>query len=232
MSREHRKRIERERLLLAEPETLGNLCDHIASGGTLADFCRKHDVRYRIVKAWIEEDANRAAAFTQAEATRKDALSDEVLDGVVSIVRQDSRKLYGKDGQALPVSELPDELAGNITGLKTESVSHTDPKTGEKSVETVVSEVKMISRQAGLEMLGKITGALGAERLELTGAGGGPIQMATVQANLGKLSTAELKAFIGIMSKLASPAEAPKSNLPAPAKVLKLPAKPVTRKSA
>lgn len=201
---------------------MGKLCDHLAEGGTLTTFCRRLDVRYRIILAWVEADSERAELYQQSLDARKAVLSDEVLDGVVSIVRQDLRTVYGKDGQARPVHEIPDELASNLTSIKTESVSHTDAKTGEKSVETVVSEVKSISRQTGLEMLGKMMGSLGADKLELTGANGGPILMGNIQANIGKLSTAELKVLMGLLAKLAGPA--PLDGGKPTAKVLKLPA--------
>lgn len=201
---------------------MGKLCDHLAEGGTLATFCRRLDVRYRIILAWVEADTERAELYQQSLDARKGVLSDEVLDGVVSIVRQDLRTAYDEKGRARSVQEIPDALAGNLTSLKTESLVHTDAKTGEKSVETVVSEVKSISRQTGLEMLGKMTGALGADKLELTGANGGPILMGNIQANIGKLSTAELKALFGLLQKLSGPP--PLDGGKPTAKVLKLPA--------
>lgn len=215
----HRARIERELALFREPETLSNICDSVSAAGTISQFCKLHDVRFNAVLEWLQSDETRATRYAQALESRKVAIQDKVLEGAISIADQDPRKLFDDNGAAIPVQDIPEELARNLTSIKTTPVVISDKDGKHVRTEHVVDEVKLISRQTGLEMLGKLAGAFAPDKVELSGAGGGPIQLAAITANLCNLETEELRALISIMGKLSAPA-APK--LPPNVKALPL----------
>lgn len=205
--------------LFREPETIGNICDSVSICGTVSQFCKVHDVRFNAVMEWLQADETRAERYQQALESRKAAIQDKVLEGAMSIVDQDPRLLFDKTGRPVQVQDIPESLARNLTSLKTTPVVIVGKDGAADRIEHFVDETKLISRQTGLEMLGKLAGVFAPDKLEMSGPGGGPIQLAAITANLGNLETDELKTLITIMGKLSAPA-APK--LPPNVKALPL----------
>jgi hypothetical protein len=151
-----REKAEREFAFLREPETLEKLCSFIADRGTLAEWCKSADLRYRPVYEWLHDVdvPERLEKYTRALEARHSSLSDLVVSGLRDIVDADFRTLYDKNGKLLAPHKLPDRLARVVASVKE------DDKGG--------IDVKLESRKGGHELLGRALG-LYRDRIEHEG---------------------------------------------------------------
>lgn len=158
MSRKEGKRAkaEREFALLREPEILEDLCEFIADRGTLSEWCKRKNLRYRVAYEWLhdQDHFDRLEAYARALEAQKGALSDLVISGLRDIVEADFRTLYDKRGKMLPPHKLPDRLARVVAGVKEDEKGGVD--------------VRLESRKGGHELLGRALG-LYKDRIEHEG---------------------------------------------------------------
>ena len=163
MSRKQSKRekAEREFAILREPQTLDDLCDFITDRGTLAEWCRKKDLRYAPTYNWLYDVdvPERLERYTRAMEARQHALSDVVIGGLRDIAAADVRKLYDDKGKLLDIPKLGDDMAGVVSEISEEE----DARTG-----NIKRKVKMESRKGGHELLGRALG-LYRDRIEHEG---------------------------------------------------------------
>ncbi len=100
-------------------------------------------------------NAQVAAAVRVAKAERErrtEITSDRVLRELARVAFFDPRKLFGADGQPLPIAELDDDAAAVVAGLEV-SVAHNDDGTV-----TRVAKIKLADKLAALEKLGRHLG--------------------------------------------------------------------------
>lgn len=158
--RKTRERRERLQAMLAEPETFDALCEFIVESGTLAEWCRKHDVKYVEVHAWLHDvdHPTRLERYTLALEGRDSHMGDMLKAGLRDIAMADIRKLYDGKGKLLDPHKLPDELARVVAEV------HEDEDERGK----VKRKVRLESRKGGHELLGRALG-LYRDRIEHEG---------------------------------------------------------------
>ncbi len=88
----------------------------------------------------------------QSKRTAIDA--DFVLGQLARIAAFDIRKLYGDDGELLPVKDWPEEIATIVAGLETEEMKPTGTVLG------YVRKLKLPDRTRALELLARNLGLL------------------------------------------------------------------------
>jgi phage terminase small subunit len=101
------------------------------------------------------KNAEVAAAVGLARSERErrtEITSDRVLRELARVAFFDPRKLFGADGQPLPIAELDDDAAAVVAGLEV-SVTHND----DGSV-TRVAKIKLADKLSALEKLGRHLG--------------------------------------------------------------------------
>lgn len=147
--------------MFAEPQTLRDLCSFIVESGTLAEWCRKYDVKYVEVHAWLHDvdHPSRLEAYTLALEGRDSYMGDMLKAGLRDIAMADVRKLYDNRGKLIDPHKLPDELARVVTSVEEDE----DARTG-----NVKRKVKLESRKGGHELLGRALG-LYRDRVEHEG---------------------------------------------------------------
>lgn len=152
----------RERLtaILAEPETITLICEHIAERGTLWEWTRERDIPYNEVHGWIHNDHDRLVQYTNALEARTASLTDTVITGLRRVVEADPRKMFDKNGKLLAMHELPDDLA-----LATAGMEVTEDKKGNP-----VTKLRINDRGRGHELLGKHLGMY-KDKLDVTVSG-------------------------------------------------------------
>lgn len=64
---------------LQRPETIQELCDYIAQGGNLAEYCRQHAITYTTTMHWMLAVPSRFEAYERARENRADVLFDEIV---------------------------------------------------------------------------------------------------------------------------------------------------------
>jgi len=157
--------------VLAEPDTQDILLDHISEGGTLAEFCSARDIKFRVVREWMETDPDRRKLFELANTSRERFLQDAVLATLRDLNAADLTELLTVDGQMKPLAQIPRQFRRLISGMETRT--STDPETG--SVNTF-QRVKALTPDKGADMLGKHLGMY-RDKVEVTGKDGAPLEM-------------------------------------------------------
>ena len=82
--------------------------------------------------------------------------SDKVLQEIARLAYMDPRKLFKSNGELIPVTELPDDIAGSVAGIEVEAGKHG----------TKVTKVKLADKGQNLERLGRHL-KLFTDRLEI-----------------------------------------------------------------
>jgi hypothetical protein len=148
-----------------EPDALDSLCDYVSEGGTLASYCSKHQIKYRLTLEWLDADADRRATYDRAIAARGGALQDEVLDSLHAAAKIDPAKLYGADGSLLHPKEMDEETRASLTEVSETFNSRTQEST---------TKIKFTPRHHASVELGRHLGMF-REKVEVTGADGAPL---------------------------------------------------------
>lgn len=100
---------------------------------------------------------------------------DRALREVVRLAYSDVRQLFDAKGALLPITKWPDGLAAAVGGVEVLRRG-----TGKDGKGRDVLKVKVWDKPAALKMLLTHLGLL-KERMELTGPGGGPIQVDRIE---------------------------------------------------
>lgn len=97
------------------------------------------------------------SAIQEAQAERQkrtEITQDMVLRETAKLAFFDIRKMFGKDGKPLDISELDDDIAAALVGLDVQDVSDNDG-----DYVGYVKKYKMADKLKALELLGKHVGA-------------------------------------------------------------------------
>lgn len=116
-------------------------------------------LKHPVVGAAIEERRAR-------QAERAGITAEELIDIATQVVRAHPKSLYDENGKMLPPHKWTQEAAVGVAGFEVV----------ENREGGVVTKVKQADRLRATETLLKLFGPVVTERLEITGAGGGPVQ--------------------------------------------------------
>lgn len=121
---------------------------------------------------------------------------ERVLQEMAAVAFFDIRKVFTESGQLLNIKDVDDETAAALASIETfeefEGYGEERRKTGE------TRKVKAWDKMRALQDLGKHLG-LFTDKIEVTGANGGPIQ----SLDYNKLSKEDRNAMIAILRKQA-----------------------------
>ena len=139
----------------SDAEFLGVICDHVSMGGSLIDLCEVWGVRYSEVLKWLNDvgHVERRRGYDSAVADGVEWVKAEVVRELKGIGMVDIRRAYGENGELLPMSEMPADLARAIAGVNVkEEFDSEGNKTGE------IKTVKLWDKLRALELVGKQVG--------------------------------------------------------------------------
>ena len=144
-----------------------------------------------------------AVAAAQAKRSeRVEITADRVLRELGRLAFFDPRRMYRDDGTPLDVTELPDDVAACIGGIDI-----VIERTGESAHEvSTVRKYKVTDKFGPLKLLGQHVG-LFKRQLELTGKGGGPVQVEELGPDLSKLTREERAQYSDLVRKLIGSTE-------------------------
>lgn len=165
--------LERWRGLISDPEFIGTVCDHVASGGSVIALCRSLDIKYASLLAWIHRDPEKDKKFKDALSARAEWAMERVLQEIQLIGTVDIRRAYGPNGELLRVSDMPDDVAAAVASVEVSTDFAGD----------TTSKLKLIDKLKALELMGKNFGMfidrheidLGKQTLEALVAGSMPV---------------------------------------------------------
>lgn len=148
-----------------EPDSLDSLCDFISENGTLAEYCSKHKIKFRMTLEWIEADPERKATYERAIEARQLGLQDHVLSSIRNAASIDPANLYDESGELRHIQEMDEETRQSIT-----EVSETiNARSGD-----ITKKVKFTPRHQASEVLGRHLGMF-RDKVEVTGKDGEPL---------------------------------------------------------
>ncbi len=137
---------------LARPETLFEIVDEVANGGSLIAYCKKNKMRYSNIVNWIYESEERKKSYEAALEARGEYVAQEILAELKKLGFSDIRKLFNDDGSIKEVSQLDDDTAAAIAGIEIqEEVCDKDGKT----VVPRTRKIKVVDKLKAIEMLGR-----------------------------------------------------------------------------
>ncbi len=94
----------------------------------------------------------------------------------------DIRKIFKEDGSLLMPHEWDDDTAASIAGIDTDELFEGVGR--EREQVGVTKKVKLSDKRAALDSLVKLMGYAAPVRSEITGADGGPVEMAAIAINI------------------------------------------------
>ena len=141
--------LERWRSLMGDPEFIGTVCDHVASGGSVIALCRTLDLKYANLLAWIHNSPERDKKYKEALLARGEWAMERVLHEIQMIGTVDIRRAYDDDGALLPVNRMPDDVAAAVSSIEVDENVIGELKIGE------TKKLKLIDKLKALELMGK-----------------------------------------------------------------------------
>ena len=145
-----RERLER---VLAIPELLDRVVDHVANGGSLLTLCRAWDVQYCKVLAWIYDQSNGKVRYETALERRIEWADEMVLTDLHTYSQADIRDLVDDEGKPRALKDLPDALAISIQSI--EVVEHVDIESGQREI---THKIKLVDKLKARDMLCRTRG--------------------------------------------------------------------------
>lgn len=142
----------RLQLFLTREDALEQICDNIASGGSVPSIAKVLDVPPGKITRWLRSDPERTKRYEAALTDRDEWEHEQVLHQLRSIGNFDVRSLYTDEGQLKPVSEWPEEAAVAVAGVEISDIYEGKEHVG------FTKKVKLLDRIKALDLSGKQLG--------------------------------------------------------------------------
>lgn len=124
-------------------------------------------------KPYIQEAISEAKAQRQE---RTEITQDMVVKELARIAFLDIRKAFDENGDLLPITDMPEDVARAIGGMDISQLSSDDETI------SVLKKIKLIDKKGALELLGRHM-AMFTDKKEVTGPEGKPIQVMAVEVS-------------------------------------------------
>lgn len=139
-------------------ETMHSICRHVASGGSLIEWCDLMQVHYGDISYWIRSDKERNRLWVDCQNDRKEWIKDRLLLELRRIMTSDIRKVFDEKGNILPVHEWPDEVASFVASIET--VEEFQGKGKDKEKTGFNKKLKLWNKDNGIQAMMKHLGML------------------------------------------------------------------------
>lgn len=102
---------------LSESDRVVDICEWLASGGSLIELCKMLDVQYSSVLRWINIDGERRRAYEMALKDRDEFVKQELIDELRKICKVDIRRAFDEGGNLLSIKEMPEDVAKAVSAF-------------------------------------------------------------------------------------------------------------------
>ena len=143
-----------EKLVEAHLDLAGEICAHVANGGSLIDLADLWRVRYSDLVRWMRADKLREDAYKKALIDRDEWTIQRILAEVKLLSTVDIRKAYDAGGCLLPMREMPDDVAKAIISVESDNIT----EGRDLAVIGYTTKVKISDKITSLQLLGKQIG--------------------------------------------------------------------------
>lgn len=111
-------RVEETNNAINEPEFLGDVCAHVAIGGTLVTLCAEREIDYKLVNRWIEDDEKRAGRYALALSIREQHAKDLIIAELIAYLKADVTEAFDAEGNLKRMQDMPHNIKRLIAGVK------------------------------------------------------------------------------------------------------------------
>lgn len=144
-----RERLER---VLAKPDILERILEHVANGGSLVTLCKHWAVSYRKVMNWINKQPDGKRLYQEALDQRLEWADEMVLSGLQEHSQANIKDLFDQNGEPLAPHELPDEIAQSVDSIK---ITERHTESGDR---IVTRDYKLVDKLKAKDMLNRTRG--------------------------------------------------------------------------
>lgn len=141
--------------LAEDPATLRAICDHVAEGGALPEWCRAQGVRFADVNAWLSADEGRRLLYDQAKKGRDEYLGEIVIRNLRQLAEADWRDAYDVKGALRPFTQWPEGLRRAVLRIEYGEVATSKDKGKTVKIARDISDVRLVDPAKAVELLGK-----------------------------------------------------------------------------
>lgn len=103
---------------LADSQFIVDLLTHVATGGTLVQFCADREVHYKLVNRWLQDDTERAERYATALRIREDHAKDLIIAELTAYLRADVTKCFDENGNMKPIKDWEHAERRLLAGYK------------------------------------------------------------------------------------------------------------------
>lgn len=141
---------------LARPDLLDVICAHVASGGSLIDWCDTAGIRYGDISNWLHKDRERSNRVNLAFADRTEWDREVVMAELRRIGLTDIRKAFDQNGKLLDMDQMPTDVARAIASIEVDELFEGHGQDREQVGYT--RKIKFWDKLSALEKIGKQAG--------------------------------------------------------------------------
>lgn len=139
--------------LSMNPDTINQVCEHVASGGTAIDFANRVGIPYSKLMRIVRGNPTNSKLYDQALVDRDEWSKERLLSELRTIGTADVREAFDDSGGVKPVSEWPDSLAANVSTMQV--FEEWDGKGDDRAFAGYTKTVKFHDKLKAIEMIGK-----------------------------------------------------------------------------
>ena len=139
--------------LITRPETMGEICAHVAGGGSLIDRCKLWGIAYGSLIQWIHDDPKRSELYARAIDAKTYYSIDRVIQELESIGTVDLIGAYDDKNNFKDIKDIPENIRRCITSIETEEIFDGVGKDRECIGHT--KKIRFSDKLKAIELIGK-----------------------------------------------------------------------------
>lgn len=117
-----RKRRELVAAVVEDVHSIDELAAAVASGGTLAGWCRDKDIPYTEINRWIQADEARRTRYADALKLRETHQTDRVVGELATLLDADLADAYTEDGCLKAIHDMPLSIRRAIASIEVDEI--------------------------------------------------------------------------------------------------------------
>lgn len=106
-------------VLVNDPLFFQNVCDYVAGGGTLVEYCALHELSYPAVLRWIRTDVTRRDLYERAKEDGDQWQIDKIRCELRDLGDIDLSLMFDDQGKTRPFHLWPHKLQRSVREIET-----------------------------------------------------------------------------------------------------------------
>lgn len=138
--------------VINNPDTMSNIYEIVANGGSLIDFCKEQGARYSDVAQWLYRDEERKDFYEAALKARGEWFVQRILKELLALSTVDIMDAFDDKGCLKDLKDIPENARAAIAGIETFE-EYTKGDNPEYLGRT--RKIKLYDKNRAVELLGK-----------------------------------------------------------------------------